>query len=204
MKTLFAALAATLAMGEAASAQPPRGPSPRVAPEDMRSITPALAGYTDDVLFGEVWRRPGLAPRDRSLATISALIAGGKTAQLTSHLNRALDNGVKPSEISAIISHLAFYSGWPNSVSALGMAKDVFAQRNIAPATLLPPSSEPLPLPASDGVRAAHMNRDVAPTVPALAEYTNGVLFNDLWRRTDLAPRDRSLATITALITGGD
>ena len=70
-------------------------PAPRVAPEDMRWVTPGLADYTDELLFGDVWRRTDLSLRDRSLVTVSALIAGGHTAQLRGHLNRALDNGVE-------------------------------------------------------------------------------------------------------------
>jgi 4-carboxymuconolactone decarboxylase len=81
------------------------------------------------VLFGQVWRRPGLAPRDRSLVTISALVASGKSAQLGGHLNRGLDNGLTREEASAVIAHLAFYAGWPNAVSAASVAKTVFERR---------------------------------------------------------------------------
>ena len=95
----------------------------------LGNVSPALRDYTNDVLFGDVWRRPGLAPRDRSLVTISALIAGNKTAQLVGHLNRALDNGLTKAEASAIITHLAFYAGWPNAISAAAVARDVFQKR---------------------------------------------------------------------------
>lgn len=115
-------------------------PAPRVAPEDMRWAAPVLARYTDEVLFGEVWRGPELSPRDRSMITLSALVAGGHTAQMTSHLNRALDNGVKPSEIGGLITHLAFYSGWPNSVSALGVSRKVLEARGLTAAEMLPPA----------------------------------------------------------------
>ncbi|WP_363321742.1 carboxymuconolactone decarboxylase family protein [Sphingomonas sp.] len=131
------ALAATgFAMPAAAQEQPLR-----VAPEDMRWVAPALAGYTDEILFGEVWRRRDLGPRDRSMATLSALIAGGNTAQLTGHLNRALDNGVKPAEIGALITHLAFYAGWPNAVSALGEARQVLEARGITAAEMQVPTA---------------------------------------------------------------
>lgn len=135
----MAVLAPTcLAMPAAAQEQPPR-----VAPEDMRWVAPALAGYTDEVLFGEVWRQRDLSPRDRSMVTLSALIAGGHTAQLTGHLNRALDNGVKPMEIGALITHLAFYAGWPNAVSALGAARQILEARGISAAEMQvqPPSA---------------------------------------------------------------
>jgi len=86
--------------------------------------------YTTDPLFRDVWLRPDLAPRDRSLVTISALIAAGQVAQLSVHLNKALDNGLTQSEAGEVITHLAFYAGWPNAFSALTVAKDVFEKRS--------------------------------------------------------------------------
>ncbi len=159
------------------------GPAPaqtieRVAPEIQRR----LAAYTDEVLFGDVWKRAGLSLRDRSLVTVSALIAAGKTEQLTGHLVRALDHGIKPGEIGEVITHLAFYSGWPSAVSALPVADEVFRRRGIDDTTLRP-SSEARLLPASDGARAATVNEQVGPAAPKLAELTNNVLFDDLWRR---------------------
>ena len=199
---LFAAALAVCSLAAAAEAQQ-RG-STRVAPPDMQAITPPLATYTDEVLFGDVWKRTDLAPRDRSLVTVAALIAGGHTEQMPGHFNRALDNGVKPGEITATITHLAFYSGWPRAVSAVGVAKEVFAKRGIASDQLALGSSEPLPVDqASDAPRAAAVEAQMGSTAPALAGYTNNVLFDDLWRRTDLAPRDRSLVTVAALIAAG-
>ena len=110
---LFAATLAVCSMAAGAEAQQR---NPRVAPADMQEITPPLAAYTDDVLFGDVWKRTEFVPRDRSMVTVAALIAGGHTQQMTGHFNRALDNGVKPGEIAAVITHLAFYSGWPRAV----------------------------------------------------------------------------------------
>ncbi len=118
--------------------------APRAAPEDMRWVTPALAGYTDEVLYGDVWRRRDLTLRDRSLATVSALIMGGHTAQLAGHLNRALDNGVKPGEISGLITHLAFYTGWPNAVSALTVARQVLEARGVSAADMQASIAEPV------------------------------------------------------------
>ena len=110
--------------------------APSVAPEDMHWVAPALAGYTDEVLFGDVWERTDLSPRDRSLVTLSALIAGGNTAQMTGHLGRALDNGVTPAEISGMITHLAFYSGWPKAVSALGVTRQALEARGFTSADM--------------------------------------------------------------------
>ena len=176
----------------------------RVAPELMRRIAPGLAGYTDEVLFGDVWKRPGLSlarpqPRHRLRPDCD-----GKTGQLTGHLGRALDNGVKPVEISEVVTQLAFYSGWPSAVSALPVADQIFRQRNIDDAALRPSRNTRISLPASDGARAASVNEQIGPMAAKLAELTNGILFENLWQRPDLAPRDRSLATIAALTAGGD
>jgi 4-carboxymuconolactone decarboxylase len=108
---------------------------------------------------------------------------------------------VKPSEITALITHLAFYSGWPNAMSAVGVAKQVFAERGLDPDQITPPPGEPLMLDAdSETKRHAAVQASVGATAPELARYTNDVLFGDLWRRTDLTPRDRSLITVAALI----
>jgi len=95
----------------------------------MGDIAPKLAELTDDVLFGDVWERPGLAKRDRSLVTISALIAMNRPDQLKSHLALARQNGVTETEIVEAITQLAFYTGWPNTVSAVAIAREVFAQK---------------------------------------------------------------------------
>lgn len=174
------------------------------APETMRRVAPALADYTDRVLFGDVWQRPALSARDRSLVTVSALIATGKAAQLRTHLALALDNGVTPAEIGGAITHLAFYSGWPNAVSAVEVADEVFEQRDIPPSALQPLRTAQSPVPASDPERAAGVDTNMGPVSPSLAELTNGILFDDLWRRQDLALRDRSLVTIIALAASSD
>ena len=92
----------------------------------LGSFTPRLAELTDDVLFGDVWARAELSPRDRSLVTVAALIANGNTEQLPSHLNRARANGISETELAEVITHLAFYAGWPRAVSAVLVAKEVF------------------------------------------------------------------------------
>jgi len=91
------------------ASQPQAGGRPSGALQ--QKIAPGLATLTDDVLFGDVWRRPDLSPRDRSLVTVSVLIATGKPAQLAGHLGRALDNGVQPSEAAGLLAHLAVYCG---------------------------------------------------------------------------------------------
>ena len=95
----------------------------------LRAVVPKLMDLTDNVLFGDVWERPGLSKRDRSLITVAALVALYRPEQLRGHLERALSNGVTKDEISELITHLAFYSGWPTAVSAAGLAKTVFEEQ---------------------------------------------------------------------------
>ncbi len=90
-------------------------------------IAPALGELTDKVLFGEVWERPGLSKRDRSLVTVSALVAGYRTNELPFHLGRAIENGVTKDELIELITHLAFYCGWPAASTAVAIARKVFA-----------------------------------------------------------------------------
>ncbi len=97
------------------------------AQKSIGDFAPKLAELTDDVLFDDVWNRPGLAARDRSLITVAALVAGGDAEQLRFHLGRARDNGVTETELLEAITHLAFYAGWPKAMTAVNVAHDVFA-----------------------------------------------------------------------------
>jgi 4-carboxymuconolactone decarboxylase len=102
---------------------------PTVNPRDrIRSFAPKLIELTDNVLFGDVWERPSLSKRDRSLITCATLVALNRTEQLRGHLTRALNNGVKKDELIEMITHLAFYSGWPTAMSAATLAKEVFEE----------------------------------------------------------------------------
>ena len=89
-------------------------------------FAPKLVSLTDEVLFGEIWTRKELSPRDRSLITVAALIANGSTEQLAGHLARARDNGLSEEELKEVIIHLAFYAGWPRAMSAVGVARRQF------------------------------------------------------------------------------
>jgi 4-carboxymuconolactone decarboxylase len=91
-------------------------------------IAPALGDYTDRVLFGEVWERAGLSKRDRSLITVATLVALYRTNELPFHLKRALENGVTKDELVELITHLAFYAGWPAANTAITIARQVFAE----------------------------------------------------------------------------
>ena len=97
--------------------------------ERIRAVSPKLADLTEQVLFGDVWARPGRSKRDRSLITVAALTALYRPEQLRGHIGRALTNGVTKDEISELITHLAFYSGWPTAVTAASVAKSVFDEQ---------------------------------------------------------------------------
>jgi 4-carboxymuconolactone decarboxylase len=109
----------------AASTEPDAKPTSR-AQQLMGDVAPKLAELTDDVLFGDVWERPGLAKRDRSLITVAALIALNRPEQLKSHMRLARQNGVTETELVETITQLAFYSGWPNGIAAVSVAREVF------------------------------------------------------------------------------
>lgn len=111
------------------AAAAPAAATPSRAQQLMGDVAPKLAQLTDDVLFGDVWARPGLSRRDRSLVTVSALIALNRPDQLRSHMALARDNGVSKDELVEALTHLAFYAGWPNAVTAAGVAREVFATR---------------------------------------------------------------------------
>jgi 4-carboxymuconolactone decarboxylase len=104
---------------------------PHNAPQVFRDIAPPLAKYTDEVLFGEVWERTELSPRDRSLVTITCLISLYRTNELPFHLKKALENGVTREEIGEVITHLAFYAGWPVASTAVGIAGRVFKEAGV-------------------------------------------------------------------------
>jgi 4-carboxymuconolactone decarboxylase len=103
------------------------GKEPSGAAKQFGGFAPALVGFTDDVLFGQVWTRTELSPRDRSLVTVAALTAAGNTEQLTYPLGLAKENGVTVTELTEAITHLAFYAGWPRAMSAMAVARQVFA-----------------------------------------------------------------------------
>jgi len=121
-------------MATAQSQTPPAaaatgGQQPSRAQQLMGDIAPKMAELTDNVLFGDIWERPGLAKRDRSLITVAALIALNRPDQLRSHIALARRNGVTEEEIVEAITQLAFYAGWPNAITAVSVARDVFRQR---------------------------------------------------------------------------
>src|SRR6188474_639756 len=141
MSKLAAGLATAVIITAGASAPalaqgtPPASPPPAASPQQTRAqqlmgdLAPKLAELTDNVLFGDVWARPQLSRRDRSLVTVSALVALNRPDQLRSHLALAKENGVTEEELVEAITHLAFYAGWPSAMSAAGVAKEVFGKQ---------------------------------------------------------------------------
>src|SRR5215813_15356299 len=101
----------------------------KTAQSRIGGIAPKLAQLTDDVLFGDVWERPQLSKRDRSLITCAALIATGKTEQMSFHFPRAIENGVTQDELVEMITHLAFYVGWPSAMSAITRVRELFGTK---------------------------------------------------------------------------
>jgi 4-carboxymuconolactone decarboxylase len=98
------------------------------AQQMIGDFPPKLVELTDDVLFGDVWARPELSPRDRSLVTCAALVTNGSIEQLRGHLGRAWHNGLSETELKEMIAHLAFYAGWPRAMSAITLAKELFTE----------------------------------------------------------------------------
>ena len=173
-------------------------------PADARAVSPAFADNTASLLIGEVWKRPGLSARDRSLVTIAVLIARGQTVEMDYHFDLALKNGVKPVELSEAINHLAFYTGWGNSTATILIAKEVFALNHVNADQLAPVSPALLPIDSAvEEDRLAKVDEAVGATAPGLVHYTTVALFNELWLRPGLPPRDRSLITVSALVASG-
>lgn len=205
---MLAATVLSLCLVTPASAQGVKTNAEGIKPmpmlEDIRAVAPALEKYAQGVVQGDLWKRPGLSPRDRSIVTISALIARNQRVELPYHLDLALHNGVKPAEVSETITHLAFYTGWANAMGAVPIAREMFNARNIGPDQLPPASGPMLSLDeASEAQRASRVEQQFGKVTPGLVHYTTDVLFRDLWLRPELAPRDRSLVTVSALVATG-
>lgn len=197
MRTLAAtALTLTLATPLEAGADPLR--------EARAAVAPGLDAYARSLIDADLWTRADLTPRDRSLVTVAVLIARTQYAELPFQIDRALENGVTPTELSETITHLAFYSGWANANAAIIAAAPIFEARGIAATELPGADVEPLPLNVeAEALREAGVQQNFAAVAPGVVADTRDVLFNDLWLRPGLAPRDRSLVTVAALIGGG-
>ncbi|MGF6772361.1 4-carboxymuconolactone decarboxylase [Paraburkholderia sp. GAS199] len=170
----------------------------------MSAVSPALQRYTKDVLLGDLWKRPQLSARDRSIVTLPVLVARNQVSAFPFYLELALDSGVTPGEISEIIAHLAFYSGWANAIAAVEATHAVFDKRGISASQLPPATVDFLPLDeAAEAQRESTVQQNFGAVSAGVVDFTRDALFNDLWLRPGLAPRDRSLVTVGALVATG-
>lgn len=175
-----------------------------VMPDRIGQVAPALRNYTTEGLFGQVWSNDALTARDRSLVTVAVLITRNQNDELAAYIGRALEAGVTPAEISETITHLAFYAGWSNAMSAVDAAAEAFEAAGVAEDQL--PAIEPELLPLdqeAEDAREAQVSGNFSEVSQGVVDNTREFLFRDLWLRPDLAPRDRSLITVVALIASG-
>ncbi|MGO4175826.1 carboxymuconolactone decarboxylase family protein [Bosea sp. TAF32] len=197
-------LALALSMGSADAIAQTGSQTGSLSRTDVQSVSPALDRYAAEKLADGLWKRPGLSARDRSIVTVAAVITRNQGILLPEQVSLALDNGVKPAELSEVITHLAFYAGWGNAMAATAITKQVFGERGIGADQLPKAVVEFLPLDQkAEADRAARVEQGTGPASPGLVRDTTEVLFRDLWLRPDLAPRDRSLVTVSALISAG-
>lgn len=151
--------------------------------------------------MGGLWQRPQLSARDRSIITLSVLIARNQSGQAAYYLEMALDSGVKPTEISGIISHLAFYSGWANAMEMVKIAQPIYERRGIDASQLFFPDAVPHQLDAlAEERRHTVTVRRFGEVAPGLVQFTKDVLFEDLWLQPELSQRDRCIVTICSVI----
>ncbi len=149
--------------------------------DDVRAVSPALEHYTKTTLLDGLWKRLELSPRDRSVVTVAALIARIQSMEFRFHFGLALDNGVQPAELSEIITQLAFYAGWGNSMAAIAVAKDIFLQRGIGIDQLPPAKGKLLPLnEETEKQRATQVVGNFGTVAPGLVQATTDVLFRRL------------------------
>jgi 4-carboxymuconolactone decarboxylase len=177
----------------------------RQAPSDIvRAVSPALEAHTQARVVGALWNRPGLDARDRSLVAVAALIAAGQTGPLGTYTDKALRSGVTPAELSEVVLPLAYYAGWAKALAATVLIAAVFADQGVSADQLPPEVPTPLPLDeAAEANRKVRVGAQFGAVAPGLVDYTTDYLFRDLWLRPDLAPRDRSLITVAALVATG-
>jgi len=141
--------------------------------DDVRAVSPALEHYTKGPLLEALWKRPELSPRDRSIVTLAVLIACIQTIEMPFHFALALDNSIKASEVSEIITHLAFYSGWANAMSAVAVAKNMFHQRGIGIDQLPPVKANLMPLnEEAEAQRATQVSNNFAQVSSGLVQNT--------------------------------
>lgn len=195
MKSVLAAAAMSLVISDFANAEETRGkammkiePS-AISEADIRSVSPALARFGREAITEDLWTRDALSPRDRSVVTVAMLIARNQPAELKHYIDVALDSGVTPAELSEIITHLAFYSGWPNAMSAVSVTKAVFETRGVTPDALPDASPDLLPLnQEAEKQRSETVEKMLAEYLQAWLNLLLTHCSPDLWQRPALTP----------------
>ena len=180
--SVFAAVGAAPAAAQQAAAPPVPAPG-------LYAGSPYLRELRDSLVYGEIWERPYLSKRDRSLITIAVLQALARE-ELAIHVPRGLDNGLTPEEISEIILHVTFYAGWPTGVQASLTAAEAFAARGLTLGDLPRAPELPEEITTPGGLSDAYA------AVPRLGALRNSLLYGDVWERPLLSKRDRSLVTV--------
>lgn len=162
--------------------------------------SPRLAHYIEKLIYGEIWERPGLNLRDKSMVTCAVLIAMNQPALFASHAARALDDGLLPRELSEMVTHLGIYCGLPTAALAVAELDALYARRGVGQEDVVQLSLPPLTSdPDMEVRRKAVLQSSIGKVSPPLAHYSNELLFGDLWLHPELAPRDRSLVTLAAI-----
>ena len=175
-----------------------------ITPADVQAVSPTLAHYTQSAIVDGIWKRPELSARDRSIVTVATFIARIQMIGMQHYFTKALDSGVTPAEMSEIVTHLAFYCGWSNAFAAVDVLQGIFAQHGIGTDQLPEVLPELLPLnEEAEDRRATQVQANFGETSQGVVDNTTNLLFRNLWLRPALAPRDRSLITVAALVAAG-
>ena len=186
-RSILGPVAVTFALASLIVPQSPLAAQQPAAPVGAYAAAQYLGEIRNTVLYGDIWERPQLSSRDRSLITVAVTQALYATNELRLHIGRALDNGVTQSEIAELIAHVLWYSGFPTAVNAARVAAEVFAERGLPES---PPESSPREPNPDD-----HLFPGVFPATPYVTDLLD-LLYAETWERPELSPRDRSLVTV--------
>ena len=186
-RSILGPVAVTIVLTSSIAPQSPLAAQQPAAPVGAYDAAQYLGEIRNTVLYGDIWERPQLSARDRSLITVAVTQALYATNELRLHIGRALDNGVTQSEIAELIGHVLWYSGFPTAVNAARVAAEVFAERGLPES---PPESSPREPSLDD-----HLFPGVFPATPYVADLLD-LLYAETWERPELSPRDRSLVTV--------
>lgn len=185
---------ATITLATACTQSPGQTPSADMTSSERDASTYAATPYLGEignaVLFGDIWERPGLSKRDRSMITIAVAQARHGAGTLREHIGLALDNGLTQEEIAEVITHITFYAGWPTAVDASRIAAEVYQARGLPPVEVGPPALPVMESQFPDDIFGASLY---------LGELMNDVLYDDVWERPGLSQRDRSMVTVAVL-----